>query len=334
MNKLFYVLCIVILCWGCSSETEKPQNSRNNIVNVKDKVIEIEIENVLINNYALVFIMNDYLLISDYKSFDNQIYLFDKNSFNYLAGTAPRGPGPYEITLIGHIEPDETHQRFYVTDAGKQKIFGYVLDSVLANPQYRPEEKMKMNATFFPEKYQYVNDTLCIGIVWEVLSYSDYKPSVAKWNMETGEIITMPYEHPKIKKKRINFAVSMEHGIYVECYYYRDLMTICDLDGNLKYNIYGRNWDAPTPSFNSMYYYKKAKFIGDKIVAAYSGNKNFSDEELPTKFLVFDLNGDYIKTIETGYKMVDFCYDSDNNRIIMSLDDVIHFAYLELDGLI
>jgi len=116
MNKLLYVLCITILCWSCNSSAEKYQNNRNNIVNVKDKVIEIEIEDVLINSYASVYLMNNYLVIRDHKSFDNQIYLFDKNNFKYLTSTAPRGQGPYEITNIGHTEPDEINRiKFFIT---------------------------------------------------------------------------------------------------------------------------------------------------------------------------------------------------------------------------
>lgn len=58
---------------------------------------------------------------------------------------------------------------------------------------------------------------------------------LAKWNMATGEIVLMKYEHPDIKKKRMSFAISVEHGLYVECYSYHDLMSICTLDGELKH---------------------------------------------------------------------------------------------------
>jgi hypothetical protein len=46
------------------------------------------------------------------------------------------------------------------------------------------------------------------------------------------------------------------------------------------------------------------------------------------------MEGDYIQTLETGYNISDFCYDKDNNRIIMSLDAEVQFAYLDLDGLV
>jgi hypothetical protein len=83
-------------------------------------------------------------------------------------------------------------------------------------------------------------------------------------------------------------------------------------------------------------------FCGDKIFALYSGAEPFYHDakgekksNAPTKFHVFDLHtGDYIQTLETGYRIRYFCYDKENNRLILSLDDDIQFACLELDGLI
>ena len=331
--KIVYFFLICILCWSCTSETEKKQKNRNNIIDVRDKIKEIVIEDVLIGNYSRMYLAGKNLIISDDSQIDVQIHLFDKNNFAYLASTAPRGQGPDEITVIGHIEPDETNRIIYVSDHGKRKIFSYDLDSVLANPQYKPKEKMKMKSDLIPFDYLYISDTLCFARVIAPIGNSDFKPTVAKWNMRTGDIQPMKYEHPEIGKKRIIFAASIKHGIYVECYSFHDLMTICDLDGNLKFNIYGRNWDNRIS--NATDHYSKVRFVEDKIFAAYSGKTNtFDTESFPTRFLVFDINGDYIKTIETGYKMVDFCYDPDNNRILMVFDDEMQFAYLDLDGIV
>lgn len=52
-----------------------------------------------------------------------------------------------------------------------------------------------------------------------------------------------------------------------------------------------------------------------------------------THLLVYDLDGNYIKTLNVGYNMNAFCYDPEYNRIIMSLnDEKLQFAYLDLDG--
>jgi hypothetical protein len=331
--KLFYLFLITV-CWSCthSSKTEKYQGKRDHIVNVRDQVKEIVIpeEVIMIGPVAGLYLMNGYLIIQDHKSFDKLMHIFDNNGFGYLTSIADRGQGPNEITNMGSIGIDETNRKFYVSDHGKQKIFSYDLDSVLANPLYVPEVKMEMNEKQFPDRYQYINDTLSIGLIIEPVGVSDFAQFVGKWNMHTGEISPIKYKHPDVKKKRITFAVSMEQGIYVECYHRRyDLMTICTLDGDLKYNIYGPNWN----SSEDIHYYDKVVFCHDKIVVSYSGGGWLSDDYLPTKFLVFDLNGDYIKTLETGYRISDYCYDKKNNRIILNLDDEIQFAYLELDGL-
>ena len=335
MKNLLYIL-LVVMCWSCSgnSGTEKHQGKRNNVVNVKEKITEIEIDDVLIGSIASPAILGNYLIIGNPKTIDELIYIFDKNNFQFITGTAVRGLGPGEIANMGHLETDEASNRFYVSDHGKQVILSYHLDSVLANPDYMPDIKMTMREGIFPAKYQYINDTLCFGLIIEPIGQSDFKQSVGKWNMNTGEIKLMEYSHPKIEKKRISFAVSMENGIYVECYDLHDLMTICDLNGGLLYNIYGPNW-TPVEEKNRKRYFGNAIICNNTILAAYSGGEFYTDDRLPTKFMFFDINGDYKKTIETGYKILRFCFDKENNRLILNLDDVdIQFAYLDLTGLI
>jgi hypothetical protein len=335
VNKLSYLL-LIAACWGCAGNQgiEKHQGKRNTMVNVREKVKEIKIneDDALIGNDAGLCLIDNYLIIEDSRSYDKLIHLFDKNQFTYLASTGPRGQGPDEITNMGYIGTNEADRIFYVNDHGKQKIFAYSLDSVLSNPNYVPTIKMNMNAGLFPDKYRYINDTLSIGIVIEPIGNNDFQPSVAKWNMNTGEIKRMPYKHPDVKKKRFSFDVSTENAIYVECHAIHDLMTICSLNGDLKYNIYGPDWSN---QWNKIHFYDKVLFCNNRIVAAYSGGNWHTNEYAPTKFLVFDLTGNYLKTLETGYMICDFCYDKDKNRLIMSLDDVeMQFAYLELGGLI
>lgn len=333
MNKLIPLL-LIITYWSCTtgSETEKYQKTRDNIVNVREKVKEIKMEDVLIDRNARPHSIGNYLLICDYRSYDNLILLFDKQNFNYITGTGYKGQGPNEITNIGYIGINEADLEFYVTDYGKQKIFGYKLDSVLSNPFYKPEVKMTMKEKQFPRKYQYINDTLSIGTIIEPTGNSSFNESAAMWNMHTGETKRMKYVHPDIERKRSTLAVSVENNLYAECFHHHDLMTICTLDGELKCNIYGSKWNSEKT--NSVRHYSDVVFCKDKIVASYScGRDNFGNNFWPTQFLVFDKNGDYLQTWETGYNISDFCYDKENNRIIMSLEDEIQFAYLELDGL-
>lgn len=333
---MFFVICL-----SCSdhSSTEKYQKVRNNIINVHDYVKEIEIEDVLIGSSAHLFLLSDYMIISDIRSSDKLIHVFDKNNFNYVTSIGNRGEGPDEITNMGFIGIDEAKRVLYVSDHGKQKIFCYNIDSVIMDSLYIPWVKMRMNAKQFPSEYQFINDSLCIGRVIEPIGNSNFKPSVAKWNMETGEIEFMKYEHPGIEKKRIVCTASKENELYAEFYSNYDLITICNFDGELICNIYGPGWgDRKTTRTD---YFSDGVFCDDKIFALYSGGDSFIQDKsgkiksaLPTKFLVFNLNGDYLKTLETGYRISSFCYDKKNNRLILNLDDMIQFAFLDLDELI
>jgi outer membrane protein assembly factor BamB len=335
MRKLLYLSFIIITGWSCiqSNETEKYQSNRDNIVNVQEKVKWVEMEDVFISSINRLYLADDYLIISDSQSTDETMYLFDKDNFRYVTGIAHRGKGPGEIANIGHIAFDKARHKFYVSDNGKRCIFSYDLDSVVSDPKYMPSVKISMSVKIFPDKYQFFHDTLCIGRVIEPIGNSNFKQSVAKWSMALGEFKTMNYTHPDIEKKRVYVNASIEHGIYVEYYQHHDLMTICSLDGELKYNVYGPNWDSRNT--NKTVHYGTIVFCGDKIFASYAGKDNFSKDNDPTKIIVFDMNnGDYLYTLEVGYSIVNFCYDKDNHRLILFLNEEMQFAYLDLNGLI
>lgn len=342
MKKTVFLLLIVFCCC-CTNKpiTERHQGKRDNVLHIQDRIKEIVIEDVFINDYSLPYIVNEFLIIMDFKTHDEQLHLFDKNSFQYITSCAPKGQGPGEIANIGYLAENEAERLFYLTDHGKNKIFSYNLDSIINNPYYQPEEKMVISQNQFPSEFQYINDTLCIGKIIEPTGDYGFHQSLAKWNMLTGEIRTMPYTHPGIEKKRSGFALSLEHGIYVEYYYNHDLMSLCTLDGELICNVYGRKWKNSSGS-NKKSFYEKALFYGDKLIVTYmDGVDTFTEDKAkgiksntPTCFMIFDIEGSYLQTWETGYDILRFCYDKENHRIILTLDDEMQFAYLDLEGLI
>lgn len=339
MNKLFFLLPMFL--WGsCSSDsTEKHQKNRNHVIDVRSNIQEIAWQGEPIHAFSEVLALNECLLICDYHSFDKHIHIVDKNNFKFLASTAPKGQGPGEIANIGQVVTDENHRRFYVNDHGKQKIFRYDLDSVLAHPDYRPVPRMSMNEAEFPSGYHYIHDTLCIGAIIKPTGNYGFNKNSARWNMNTGEIKPMPDFHPEIKKKRYDIAVSPQHGICVESYQRHDLLTIRTLSGDLKYNIYGPHWEISTQKKIS--YYGEAIFCKDKILVLYLGKDAFSKNpqgdpvaNIPDQIMVFDLNGEYIKTLDIGHPTSSLCYDEANNRLILSMNDEIQFGCLNLEGVI
>lgn len=131
-------------------------------------------------------------------------------------------------------------------------------------------------------------------------------------------------EHPSAIGESSNskFALSPKNNIYINCYSDLDLITICDLDGNLKCNVYGPGW---MKGYNVNYsYYNSVYVYNDHIIAAYLGDVSFLFDEydrpmgnMPTKMIVFDIDGGYLKTIERGRKFFHYCVDETNSRIIV-----------------
>lgn len=330
MKMFLITISVIFICSCTTSPTEKHQNSRNNIINVQDKVKEIIIDEPLISSYSSMYMMDKYLIITDWKAYDKQIHLFDKNSFQHLISTTRIGQGPNEITHINGIIPDEKHGKFYAIDGGKRKLFSYDIDSLLMNENYSFTTKTDL-IWDYPANFVYVEDTFTIAQMADFNSTGEGKLSTGIWNLRTGEY-NKGYEHPSIEESIFQFAASPNAGIYVVCYSYYDLMTICDLSGNLKYNIYGPKWSDKSRDFK--YTSMGACIGGDKIFTLYSGERRNEPGSYPMLINVFDINGEYLKTLYIGYKQTGICYDEENHRLILNFDDDIQFGYLDLEGII
>ena len=339
MRNIFLGLLMICILLSCNQNSlqEKHQHKRNNIVNVKDRIKEICIDEnkVLIGASNRVHLFGDYLLIQDYRSLEKLIYIFDKNTFEYITSTGDFGEGPTEIGRMGSIGTDSINRKFYVIDHAKMKVFSFDIDSVLGNSDYKPNAKLRLNSEQFPVDYEYINDTLCIGRTITPIGVGDYTPYVSKWNMKTGEITPLSKSTLGIvKHKRITCASSSKYRLALELYTYHDLISIFDFDGNLKWNIYGPKWNSR--EYLETHYFSWGTFCkNNKFIVSYSGgNNNIEKERQAKQLMIFDINGDYIKTLDVDYAIQHFCYDEENNRLIIAFNDDIQFGYLDLNGII
>ena len=64
------------------------------------------------------------------------------------------------------------------------------------------------------------------------------------------------------------------------------------------------------------------EFTDKNIITSYAGENrtivkgNIKKGNYPSKLLFFDLDGNYLKTIETKFKFSYFCIDEENKRVI------------------
>ncbi len=342
MLKHFIAIAVFVIVFfgSCSvqDKTDKYQTDRSEVVNVQDQVHEFQTGEVLVGNVARVYCMGRYLIVVDHKSVAEQIHIFNTDDFSHLASIAPLGKGPGEITRIGSVCGDLANRYIYVSDHGKQKIFAYDIEQALSDTLYQPAVWREMSEREFPSKYAMLDDSTALTVVIRPTGNVGFNQAIAFWHLQSGIFEDQPYDQPEVKRKRVSVSVSSADSLYVEAYSYHDLLTLHDLSGNLKYNIYGPEWDKNE---------SKTGYFGDVIVAegmivcSYLGGDRFIDQgsrgkvsNLPVRLLIFDKNGDYIRTAEIGYRISDICYDPFHKRLIMAFDDEIQFGYLDLNDLL
>lgn len=332
MKNLRFLFCLLIFILftvtRCNEEkSEKFQKHRNNFVNVEDKIIDIKIDKSF--SFPMLYIFDDILFVSDLRPHGNKfLHLFNKNTFESITSTGILGRGPGEIVNPGNLGIDEKNRIFWVADHGKKLRWKFYLDSILSNDMYKPTESLEINYDLFIERYGFLNDSIVLGKAVHILPDRSFVKSMAKLNMNTNKIELYGYEHPKAagKKSSSDFKLSVENKFYVNAYYDCDLMTICDLDGRLKYNIYGPGWLKNKDNKNN--YFFQVDIMDNYIIASYLNDVGiyYDDNQrqrgnLPSKFLVFDSDGDYIETINTGFKINTFCVDEENKRVIVYFED-------------
>lgn len=198
------ILGLMVLGLSCTQPPvqEKYQKSRDKMVDVKDKVVEIGTGDVLVGNNNLLYVLGDYLIVVEYSwtAIDKIVHLFDRFTYKPVLSTVNKGQGPGEIANPGVLIMNERKGCFYFPDNARMKLYTYVLDSLLADPDYIPEVKCSFPEDRVPSDVVYVSDTLCIGGTVVPIGTNDFKTAVGCWNMQTGKVRLMPYEHPEIKR--------------------------------------------------------------------------------------------------------------------------------------
>ena len=320
-------MLLVICCNSCNKNiNEKFQKHRDHIINVEDKIIDIKTDTIF--GFSVLYILDDILIVSEVQPRGNRgIHLYNKNTFEYIASTGILGKGPGEIARSGNIGIDRKNRILWIADHGKKLRWKFYLDSALNSDLYKPTVSIDINYDIFMERYGFLNDSIVIGKAVRILPDHSFTKAMAKLYLNTNNIKLYGYEHDKAigKKSYSSFKLSIENNIYVNCYSNLDLVSICDLDGNIKYNVYGPGWLKNRDNKND--YFTGVDLFSNHIIASYLGGVSiFYDEykrprgNLPSKFLLFDLEGNYKETIETGYKFQTFCVDEENNRVIVYFD--------------
>ncbi len=332
MKRIISILFLVLL-FSCTGENakvvDKHQKKRDNVVDISSEIVAADVDDLFVG-YGSLVILGEYLIYANPKSFDGLVHVLDKNNFEYIGGGVQKGRGPGEVINLGRLFVDESNRRFFLADHSKNKIFEYDVDKFLEDPlRYLPKEKADVSGAKMMSTYQYVDDTLCFGTIIESIGSNDFINLFGRWNMLTGEFSHEQRETKGRQKRRTAGYASVENGIIVEAFQRDDLLTISNLEGETKYNIMGPKWGDD----NQTLFYSKVAVYGDRIIVGYSGMQHGDNGAYqPKKLMIFDLKGNYIRTLDVGLLINEYCIDKENNRVVLSVDDAeMQIVYFDLD---
>lgn len=339
---MFISLSIInVRCVRNTDSSIKKHKHYDNIVDVNLKLVDIKTEKFF--GHSFLYIMNDFLIVVDVRaSMDKGIHFYDKHSFKYIASTGIIGNGPGELTRTGAIGIDKNNNFLWVPDHEKMVIWRYSIDSLMIDEFYKPSYKKEMKSASFIITLSLLNDSIALGKGVFPISTSNFEMKTVVYDLFRNDISEFGYEHPEtlgMKMSNSYFNLSIENNLYVNSFNKMDLVTICHLNGSLKCNVFGPGWNNKNKKNQA--YFCGVDFIDDKIIASYLGGDEFYFKEQgrpwsnnPSKFIIFDLSGNYIKTIDTGSQFSTFCVDNDSKRVIVFFDDrdnpLAYFNYNEL----
>lgn len=328
MKNLLPALLVLLLLAGCQQHsTEKSYSKWNPATDVRKKIKSIPTPHYMSN--PELAIMDDVLIVNEYEpSGQKQAHLFETDSFKYLGSVGNKGRGPGEMTRVGNLAPNPWTGHFWLTDFAKYVFWRFSLDSALANPNYSPTP-IPISEDLFMVRMSFLNDSIAMGNAFTPLSASNYQMDIGSLNTKNNKTQLLNHSAPEyITEKRTNsyIALSSENKLYARAYIKYDLLTIRKLNGELICNIQGPGWSKTLhPAMN---YFSDIAIYQSHIIALHLGKKGIELDKtnrpvsvLPSRLLVFDLQGNHSQTIETQHPISTFTVDEHNQRIIAWFTD-------------
>ncbi len=330
MYRVYLIVGFLLGLYSCSDSGDKSSKHfdvNSNIKDYKSKVKDINID-PLVSEIATIAVFKDYFVLHDLQAGSDRVtHLFNRDNFSHVVNAVVKGGGPGEVTVPGELSFEPKENSIWVTDLGKMLVWKFPLDSILSNPNYKAEQSMKMNMEKFIYKFSFLDKENTLGKAMSLQQDRSIAYRVAKSNLKTGNVEDYGYFPKDIKgqQSEFNMKISLDDGLYVMAYYWKDLVTVCSIDGNLNFNLYGKNWQS---SKKKVSYFNGVDIFKNKIIASYTGvvykklDENKQEVVVrPKKLVVFDIEGKYIETLDIGHEIIDFCADEKNNRIIFYFAD-------------
>jgi hypothetical protein len=331
---------ILLILFGCHIDPDKKFTlSGVPVMDVSEKITDLETDQILTS--PVPYISGKYLMLVDIQTniSEKGVHIFDKDSLKYLGSTGIVGEGPGEIIQYGEIAITPDENVFWMPDFAKIQMFRFHVDSALMDENYLPQVSLSFPNDFFLARLKFVSEELAVGSGVEVLSPSTFRTSLGKWEFLSGKVEKFGDEHPRLKNERTNayFDYSYDHQLMALSYADYDVLSVFDAQGNAKFNLIGeKEFDNEN---RNLKFFGQVQFTKDYIFSSYLGDHHTLFDAngnpipvMPSKLLMFDLEGNLMKILETGHDIRFFAVDGVQNRVICYFyDREIPIGYFSYD---
>ncbi|MDE6263913.1 MAG: hypothetical protein K2M11_02095 [Paramuribaculum sp.] len=329
------LLIFIYVCFSCGKKDSiNVTQERDNEIDVSELIEEFPVDSVLIHAGARFYGSNRYLYIKDSESTDKITSVFLLPDGKYMGQFMDFGAGPNEVASAGSISvitsPIDGREKALLIDHGNYRIYGYDVDSALTDSTYTPISIKPLDELVMPSRYIYINDTL--GFARKIVLHPGspkFDQSLGKYNLKTGELIDFALEE-HIAGNQSVFTVSEESERVIEAGTNIDIVVIYDYDGNVVKRIKGPNYKPKAEGRKS--YFSNVKIAGPYILGVYSGGDWYTADYIGKNIEVWDLDGNYIATLNMGKRIRDMYYHNPSGILWLSIveDDMV-FGKLNLE---
>lgn len=328
--KINLFLILLFIQYSCVTKQEKEliftPIKKEIVSNISSQVINSSLMMIMARD---IDIYGDYLIVRTFT--DNKyLHILNKNTGEVITNLAIKGNGPNEITDMADQIHIDKGGNLYWFDYNKKKLFGTSIDSIanssfsikttnfeshftnidLALPLHRGyllslgDKHSDQNET---QRYA-VADSLNIKSIYSgfpVIKNETRRPEDVYLNYRTSQHITL----------------SPDLSRFVTSEIYGGILEIFHLSDSIKRNSIHPLYEAkPNELHGFVDVYATDYFI---YAIKIDSNMNGSNpENRYNKIMVFNWNGEYIRTYQTDYNLLTLCVDEESRHIYAIGQDI------------
>ena len=323
-RHMIAVLSLVMAVYSCGKGESGVVGS---VTDVSQHIQALDTDDFLIGKSANIYVFGDRLYIVDTKATDKILYVFDTESGKYLGSALNPGPSPYEITEPGALGVNAATGDALMFDYGQNRIVAFNVDSILFDSVYGIRTLRKLDMSGFPDSYVYVNDSIGYGRLIIPDGKHSYSQTVCRYDVRNDDIRKFSTSKAIGEGNRSSVAVSPDGKTIVEACRTQDLIVVYDAAGNPVKEIKGKKYDPVADQ--SMSFFSGAAVTDRHILVAYCGKK-VNEGFYGDRIMVFDLDGNYIATLDPDIEIRKMAYSPTTDNLYISTPDSIQFGILPL----